>query len=209
MRILGVGLSKTGPTSLADAVRVLGFSCINYDQERLTPILLGRDPSPDFRVYDDVDAVFDIPSAFFYRELLAAYPASKAILTIREVESWWRSIEAHFNELRPVQPPGLRDFVRAALRGPDTLRAHQRDLTFRTNLRNCVYGSTDAREYLFKKRYVDHNRRVIADVDPARLLVIDVTAGQGWPELCGFLRVPQPDVPFPHSNVTAARLPPR
>jgi hypothetical protein len=204
MKILGVGLSKTGTTSLADAVRILGFSCINYDQDRLTPLLLGRDRSPDFRVYDDVDAVFDIPSAYFYRELLAAYPASKAILTVRDLESWWQSIEAHFNERRPVRQPGVRDYLRGILR-PEQLRWLKNDVAFRRNLRNCVYGCTEAREYLFKKKYIEHNERVTRDVDPARLLVIDVAAGQGWSELCAFLGVPVPEVPFPHSNVAGAR----
>jgi hypothetical protein len=204
MRILGAGLSKTGTTSLADAVRLLGFTCINYDQERLTPLLLGRVREPDFRVYDDVDAVFDIPSAYFYRELLAAYPEAKAILTVRDVESWWKSIKAYFNEVRPLRQPRRSEHVKAILRGRERLQAHQDDLAFRTALRNCVYGSTDAREYLFKKRYVEHNERVIAEVDRERLLVIDVTAGQGWRELCAFLGVAVPDAPFPHSNVTRA-----
>ena len=208
MRILGVGLSKTGTTSLADAVRLLGFTCINYDQERLTPLLLGRVRAPDFRVYDDVDAVFDIPSAYFYRELLAAYPHAKAILTVRDLDSWWKSIRAHFNEVRPLTHPGPSEHLRAILRDRERLHAHQDELAFRTALRNCVYGSTDAREYLFKKRYVEHNERVIADVDPDRLLVIDVTAGQGWRELCPFLGVAEPDAPFPHRNVTrSAALP--
>jgi Sulfotransferase domain len=202
MRILGAGLSKTGTTSLADAVRLLGFTCINYDQERLTPLLLGRVRAPDFRVYDDVDAVFDIPSAYFYRELLTAYPEAKAILTVRDVETWWKSIKAHFNEARPLRQPRPSEHVKAILRGRERLQAHLDDLAFRTALRNCVYGSIEPREYLFKKRYIEHNQRVIGEVDADRLLVIDVTAGQGWRELCAFLGVPEPDAPFPHSNVT-------
>jgi hypothetical protein len=205
MKILGVGLSKTGTTSLAHAVRLLGFSSIHYDQQRLTPLLLGRDPSPDFRVYDDVDAVFDIPSAYFYRELLAAYPESRAILSVRDLEGWWRSIERHFNQERRVTAPGGRDYLRALVRGPARLRAQEAEIAFRTNLRNCVYGSTDAREFVFKKKFIEHNERVRQEVDPARLLVIDVTAGQGWPELCSFLDIPIPNVPFPHSNITERR----
>jgi hypothetical protein len=203
MKILGVGLSKTGTTSLADAVRILGFSCINYDQRRLNRILFGQDRSPDFRVYDDVDAVFDIPSAYFYRELLSAYPASQAILTVRDVESWWPSVRAHFNDHRPVRYPALIDKIRGLMGGRERLQAWIEDMDFRTQLRNCVYGSIDAREFLFKKRYLEHNERVQAEVDPRRLLVIDVTAGHGWRELCGFLDVPEPSVPFPRSNVTA------
>ena len=54
------------------------------------------------------------------------------------------------------------------------------------------------------KRYVAHNLQVMEAVPPDRLLVLDIAAGDGWPELCPFLGVPVPAAPFPHSN--AARV---
>jgi hypothetical protein len=38
---------------------------------------------------------------------------------------------------------------------------------------------------------------------PGDLLVLDVCAGQGWPELCAFLGLPAPSLPFPHENAGA------
>ena len=70
MKILGVGLSRTGTKSLTRALEILEFTAIHNDRERLTPIILGVENNPDFRVYDDVDAVTDLPSAYFFRELL-------------------------------------------------------------------------------------------------------------------------------------------
>ncbi|HEX8335676.1 MAG TPA: sulfotransferase [Pyrinomonadaceae bacterium] len=35
-----------------------------------------------------------------------------------------------------------------------------------------------------------------------RLLVMDITAGDGWEVLCPFLGVEIPDRPFPHENRT-------
>ena len=102
MRILGVGLSKTGTTSLHEALQILGYSSLHFDEIRLNDILYGLAKTPDFRRYDDVDAVTDIPSAYFYRELLCAYPQSKAILTLRDPDSWWRSVETHMNRSKPV-----------------------------------------------------------------------------------------------------------
>jgi hypothetical protein len=32
------------------------------------------------------------------------------------------------------------------------------------------------------------------------LLVMDITAGEGWEKLCNFLHPPKPRVPFPHEN---------
>ncbi|HEX8335675.1 MAG TPA: sulfotransferase [Pyrinomonadaceae bacterium] len=138
MKILGVGLSKTGTTSLHEALLTLGYTAIHQDRERLNHILDGSDNRPDFRVYDDVDAVTDIPSAYFYRELLAAYPECKAVLTARDVESWWKSAEEHFNVTYTVEGrenDPLREVYAWLERG-----------------RNLVYGSARATEFLFKKR---------------------------------------------------------
>lgn len=141
MKILGVGLSKTGTSSLHEALQALGYTAIHHDRERLNHTLDGSDNRPDFRVYDDVDAVTDIPSAYFYRELLAAYPMCRAVLTVRDVEAWWKSVEAHFNvtytvEGREHNP--LREVYEWLARG-----------------RNLVYGSARATEFLFKKRFTD------------------------------------------------------
>jgi hypothetical protein len=200
MKIIGAGLSKTGTTSLSEALTALGFTCLHYDQERLNDVLEGAASDPDFRRYDDVDAVTDIPTAYFYRELLEAYPDSKVILTVRDVDEWWSSIRIHFNERFPIVPPTLRDQLRSWLRRTDETERWRQNMRFRTNLRSCVYGSADAREYLYKKRYVDHNRAVRRDVPGERLLVMDIAAGDGWSQLCGFLGVPEPDIPFPHRN---------
>ncbi len=52
--------------------------------------------------------------------------------------------------------------------------------------------------------YEKHNQRVKQIVPKDRLLVLDVTKGEGnhWKQLCEFLEVPEPQVPFPRSNDT-------
>ncbi len=77
MEILGAGLSRTGTKSLTRALDILGFTTIHNDRKRLNPVIFGIDNTPNFRVYDDVDAVTDLPSAYFFRELLHAYPTAK------------------------------------------------------------------------------------------------------------------------------------
>jgi hypothetical protein len=39
---------------------------------------------------------------------------------------------------------------------------------------------------------------------PGDLLVLDICAGQGWAELCAFLGLPAPALPFPHQNAAAS-----
>ncbi|MGI0025058.1 MAG: sulfotransferase family protein [Nitrososphaera sp.] len=188
MNVLGVGLSKTGTFSLHTALQKLGLNALHYDTQRLNRVLDGSDLSPDFRIYDDVDAVTDLPAAAFYDELLQAYPKAKAVLTIRDVDAWWESIEKHFN--RHYRLPAFNPFKR-------------QDRIFRTSLRNYVYGSTRATEFLYKKRYLEHNARVQTQVPAHRLLVMDITAGEGWDKLAPFLGLPVPAIPFPHENKAA------
>jgi hypothetical protein len=207
MKILGVGLSRTGTMSLTIALHKLGFRSVHYDRVRLNDILDGSNPNPDFRRYDDVDAVLDIPSAYFYRELLEAYPQAKAILTVRDVDDWWRSVERHVNVHFPYKPPKVfgYDHRRRSL-GASPLTDPGADNHFKMLMLNCVYGSTVALEYPYKKKYLDHNAGVIQNVPEERLLVMDITAGDGWEKLCGFLGVPIPDLPFPHEHQGMARV---
>jgi hypothetical protein len=189
MKILGVGLSKTGTRSLHAALTLLGFRSIHWDTARLNDILEDSNPCPHFRRYDDIDAVTDVPAALFYRELLNAYPKAKAILTIRDVESWWKSIHFHFTVRFPL-PPTMD------LRQPWNMPK------FRAVVRTLAYGSAMPKEYIFKKRFLEHNARARREIPAKRLLVLNIVAGEGWDKLCPFLGVPIPTVPFPHMNKT-------
>ena len=180
MKIIGAGLSRTGTKSLESALKTLGFRTLHYDRTRLNDILDGTNAHPDFRRYDDLDAVLDLPAAWFFEELLAAYPESRCILTVRDEDSWWESVEAHFNLFFPV--------ISSA------------EDPFRTQLRNLVYGSVTATESEYRKRYREHNQRVQAVVPPERLLVIDIVGGEGWQTLCPFLGLQPPAAAFPHAN---------
>jgi hypothetical protein len=182
MKIVGAGLSKTGTTSLHRALKILGYKSLHFDRKRLREILEGSNSRPDFRRYDDVDAVLDIPAAYFFEEILDAYPHSKCILTIRNENDWWRSVEHHFNVRFPIPP--------------------QKENTLRSHVRNYIYGSTTAYEFLYRKKYREHNERVLLKVPSHRLLVMDVAAGDGWEKLCPFLDREIPPEPFPHAHKT-------
>lgn len=179
LKILGVGLSRTGTTSLTHALRVLGFKAVHWAPHRLIDILDGRTTDPDWRRYDDVDAATDIPAALFYDELSDAYPGLRCILTTRDIDAWWSSLKAHFeaDNVLDVDDTPVRHLVRDA-----------------------AYGSPVAVEYLYKKRFREHNERVVRRIPPARLLVMNICAGDGWEPLCRFLGQPIPDAPFPHTN---------
>jgi len=203
LRVIGAGLSRTGTHSLSAALEVLGLKSIHFDTARLNDVLDGTNQSPDFRRYDDVDAVCDLPAAVFYQELLAAYPESKAVLTVRDVNDWYPSIRDHFRR-HPITNETRLKFRLARRFGINHDAFRESDIDrFRRHLRHYVYGSTVPREFLFKKRYRDHNALVMATVPKDRLLVMNITAGDGWEKLCPFIGADIPDKPFPHEDAPA------
>uniref|UniRef100_H2ZG75 Sulfotransferase n=1 Tax=Ciona savignyi TaxID=51511 RepID=H2ZG75_CIOSA len=96
MKVICAGMIKTGTKSMTEALRILGFSVYDY-MENLE--YLGDDwlkllekggGSEDFRrMYENVDAVADVPPAHFWDEIHKAFPESKIILTMRDTEEEW------------------------------------------------------------------------------------------------------------------------
>ena len=94
-KILGVGMHKTGTKSFANALRTLGY--------RVTgPFGVNEHHAPDttlrhaLKTIEEYDAAQDNPWPFLYREIDAAYPGSKFVLTLRDPDDWIRSVVNHF-----------------------------------------------------------------------------------------------------------------
>lgn len=205
LKIIGAGLGRTGTTSLHEALQRMGYKSLHFDEHRLNDILDGSTQRPDFRRYDDVDAVSDVPAALFYNELLGAYPDARVILTVRNVDDWWRSIQRLFSQTAPLEKyPQLRHQIAKKLGLGWLLGRESDEEAFLRNLRNCTYGSPKPIESLYKRAYLQHNEAVTARVRPDRLLIMDIAAGDGWEKLCPFLGISVPSVPFPYTNRTRA-----
>ncbi len=201
MKVLGVGLSRTGTSSLHRAFQILKFKSIHYDRVRLVDVYDGSNTRPNFRRYDDVDALTDIPTAYFYRELLEAYPDAKAILTVRHVDSWWESTLRKY-ALDPAVRPTLSQRMRALV--DPAMAARLETQRFKMNVRNVIFGSAVPREFLYKRKFLEYYERVVKDIPAHRLLVMNIIEGDGWELLCPFLGVPIPSEPFPHENTIKA-----
>lgn len=187
MKILGVGLSRTGTTSLAKALTILGFKTLHWSPERLRHVIL--DGVDRFNCYDDVEAVTDIPAAYFYKELKATYPNCKLILTERDISSWFKSVQHHYQVRIPTK------FNK---RHNETYQL-EADLT-----QQMVYGSNKVNEFLYKKRYVEHNAEVLRLFPET--LILNIVGGDGWEKLCPYLEVNVPNLPFPCENVTTSSV---
>jgi hypothetical protein len=81
-KIFGIGLSKTGTTSLCEALRMLGYTAIDF------PL--------DLRGVEEHDAATDTPIADSFELLDRRYPGSKFIYTVRQRDEWVRSCKTHW-----------------------------------------------------------------------------------------------------------------
>jgi hypothetical protein len=184
-KVFGVGLSKTGTTSLNDALNLLGIRSIHFPHDPQTFEELARG---EYRlsVLNEYQGATDTPVAPFFAQLDKAWPGSKFILTVRDRDSWLRSAEAHWRGLmvgRRLKDPQFGayvDFISAAVYG-------------------CIYFNAER----FRYAYEVHERlvREYFSNRPDDLLVLDIFRGEGMPELCEFLGLPLPeDSRFPHVN---------
>jgi hypothetical protein len=191
LQIIGAGFGRTGTLSLREALVRLGFAPCDHMRENfehpqrfvLWAEALRRKTAGepiDWRpLLDGYQAIVDWPGAYFWRELTDTHPNAKVILTVRDPERWYSSIQATIFSLPDDQlPPVARDILTRTFNGRITDPAH------------CQVVFT---------RHVEAVRQTIA---PERLLVFDVK--EGWRVLCAFLDVPVPeDEPFPHVNESA------
>ena len=144
--------------------------------------------SPDFAsMYKDVDAVTDIPPAFWFEEIYDAFPDAKVILSLRDNEDvWLQSFVKHLEIIQTLG--GLLNIV--LLKWPATIiqrvRGKHTVLEFLDPILVAAYGSLNWKSTaLFRKKYREHNERVQAVIPKEKLLIYNVK--QGWKPLCEFL----------------------
>jgi hypothetical protein len=178
-KVFGLGLSRTGTTSLGKALNILGIRTVHFPADHATRIELTAGQYT-LSILEQYQGVVDIPLVPYYAQLDSIYPGSKFILTVREIESWLTSVEGHWRRWRDRDPhKAFTDFVCA-----------------------CVYGTLAYNRDRFHYVYEIHHKNV-CDYFSGRstdLLIMDLFQGEGWDELCHFLGLPIPQIPFPHLN---------
>jgi hypothetical protein len=176
-KVFGIGFHKTATTSLATALNHLGYRVTGPDGVD-NPNIANEVHQIAFDLADKFDAFQDNPWPILYKELDARYPGSKFVLTVRPAEDWIKSMVNHFNEKE-------------------------------TPMREWIYGvgHPKGNESVYLSRYNRHNSEVIEYFRsrPEDLLVLHITAGDGWEKLCPFLGTPIPAVPFPRANRASDR----
>jgi hypothetical protein len=182
-KVFGLGLSKTGTSSLTEALNLLGIPAVHYphDERTYQELLAGH---YRLSILEEFQAASDIPVAPFYAQLDRAFPGSKFVLTVREREAWLRSCEVHWR----LMDEWLDNF-------PDFKRFHEFACA-------ASYGTLQFERERFSRAYEEHERNVrdYFRQRPGDLLVLDICGGEGWEKLCPFLELDAPPVAFPHAN---------
>lgn len=168
-KIFGIGLSKTGIFSLRKGVRILGFSTIKKPKD--VDIL---------KQYDFANDIF-ISRRFEFLDYI--FSNSKFILTIRDIDSWIKSIEYHYR----TRNGSLR-----------------RNPLERLENRFLVYGTTFFEKEKFIKAYYAHYEKVVNCFKNRenQLLIMNIINGDGYEKLCPFLGKEIIEREFPYRNIS-------
>eukprot|EP00928_Gymnodinium_smaydae_P033907 TRINITY_DN24151_c0_g1_i1.p1 TRINITY_DN24151_c0_g1~~TRINITY_DN24151_c0_g1_i1.p1 ORF type:complete len:271 (-),score=39.65 TRINITY_DN24151_c0_g1_i1:145-957(-) len=207
-KVIGAGWGKTGTTSLYEALSKLGYKVYHStmgvgNSPWLLPWLtvLRSNSSQDLArlaslvISRGYDAITSEPGSVFTRQLLAAFPKAKVILTTRaDPQLWFDSFmsEVYSRYLETFQPirsqPNM--FVwRALIR---TLMSKTRNCAFR----HRRWGiEVDAEACI--ESYIRHNVNIKRHVPARQLLHFRVE--EGWVPLCDFLNVSVPSLLFPRA----------
>ena len=150
------------------------------------------------RIFGDHQATLDWPGAFFYQELIEAYPDAKVLLSVRDSDSWACSMRETIWGL--LYGDNLMRDLSAARARIDPGWANYIELMTamwaKSGLIGAVEGGFEANTLArAMDRYNDQVRRSV----PAERLLVWSPA-DGWEPLCEFVGAPVPSAPLPHVN---------
>ena len=174
MKVLGVGLHKTGTTTLGACLKHFGLKHQAWTDEGFGKWVDNRHEEL-LEIAKQYDSFEDFPWALMYEQFDRTFPGTKFILTRRiNGETWFRSVCNHSKGT-----------------GPHEVNLH-------------VYGNElpygQQAEYIAV--YKNHLKEVRAYFKgrPEDFIEVCWENGDGWNEICGFLGFDVPEIPFPHCN---------
>jgi Sulfotransferase domain len=194
LKVVGVGLGRTGTNSLKVALeQLLGGPCYHMFELIAHPQQVPeweravRGEAVDWNaLFDGYAATVDWPGCAFWRELVVANPDASVLLSTRDsAQTWWASME---HTIVPALHGPMLSEHPELMRGQEMVRE-----LFRTRF-TPQFADRDAAIAVYE-RHCDDVRR---EVPAARL--IEWQPRDGWEPICARLGLPVPDTPFPHEN---------
>lgn len=206
IKVIGVGLPRTGTASLKVALDVLGFDrCYHMEGVFNKP----EDVKYWHEIYEngttDYDTLFegfqssvDFPGCLVYKNLLEKYPDAKLVLTSRDAEDWYESAANTVHSVTPQTFPQKWAMFKKMIRSARFRKlAKCFRLVEKYLWKGLFEGKFKDRAFTIAK-YNAYIGEIRAAVPTEQLLEFSIA--DGWEPLCKFLDVPVPDQPFPHKN---------
>lgn len=177
-KVFGIGLNKTGTSSLKRALVTLGY---NHCPTRgpMTHNFLNNSFSQIFKTVEKFDSFEDWPWPLMYRQVFEKYGENaRYVLTRRNsAEAWLESLKAHTLITKPQNNPRKKIF------GFD-----------------YPHGA-EAQHIAFYEKHLVEVRKYFAEQDATHVLCeVCWEDGDGWQKICDFLKEPLSGTPFPHVN---------
>lgn len=196
LEIIGPGFGRTGTTSLKVALEHLGFGPAHHmfevrDHPEQLPawdaVSRGERPNWD-AIFRGYRAQVDWPGARYWRELADLYPDARVILTVRDPDEWFNSIEATILPFIAGRGTYDSDDVNGVA-----------DMAHRLIVAGVFDERMTDRAYAISM-FNANIAAVQAAIPASRLLTFDVA--EGWQPLCRFLGCEVPQISFPRLNST-------
>ncbi|MFW6281312.1 MAG: sulfotransferase family protein [bacterium] len=181
MKVFGIGMFRTGTSTLGKALDILGFKTLHgpwWDKSRIIidnwyeyPEEWPKYKEEFIKEANEWDAFEDYPWMFNYEMMDEAFSDAKFILTTRDPEDVAKSdINARKQEWK----------------------------------KQLLYGNKVVKipsKQKFINRYVNHRDKVREYFRyKNNFLEVCWMEGDGWEKLCNFLNMEIPNIPFPHKN---------
>ncbi|KAH6868593.1 hypothetical protein BKA58DRAFT_197700 [Alternaria rosae] len=216
MRILVLGMCRTGTTTIAVALRKLGYTShqmrdvltkpseLALWEEAVNVTLLPPQERPsnqqkmepygkeEFdKLLADYDVVMDLPGCVFASELVKAYPDAKVILTKRRYEDWEQSMQDSIWCLDTWRLFTLCRQLNITQLAPLMRLVHS---IFRVHNNNNYGGPAT------KTAFDKHYDTVRSLVPQSQLLELDTDRDLRWEPICEFLGKEVPKESFPKTS---------
>ncbi len=170
-KIFGIGLPRTGTTSLNIALNTLGISSVHF------PFSLYE--NNDRTILNQYTAFIDTPIPLLYQELDQLCPNSGFILTTRSAEDWLKSMEWLLTEGRRIWP------------WKNTYDEYNQ----------IFFGTQEFDAKPYYKSYENFHQEIYKYFqDRNNLLVLDLEIGYGYQDICNFLNMPIYQGKYPKGN---------
>lgn len=172
-KVFGIGLSRTGTTSLTMALEVCGYRAIHCPR--------------DIVEIAQFEAATDITVSMRFETLDRLFPGSRFIYTTRDIDSWLDSCEHHFNH------PHRQARLAHNLNRPE----HAINAAY-AEAELAIYGQLAFEREKWRAAFIRFDARVRTHFEDRELLTMNLIKGDGWKELLAFLGLET--IPFPRRN---------